>query len=119
MNKYGPNSPQVELFIKRMKSLSDEEAKRITAWDPTRGPRVWNPARDAARDAAWDETPRGTRRAAWDAAAREVPSIVPWKAVWIATAIVVMDLITEEQFTILTEPLAEILVELGIVWEGK
>jgi hypothetical protein len=30
-----------------------------------------------------------------------------------------MDLITEEQFQILTEPFAEILVELGIAWEGK
>jgi trimethylamine:corrinoid methyltransferase-like protein len=36
-----------------------------------------------------------------------------------AQAIVVMDLITEEQFQILTEPFAEILVELGIAWEGK
>jgi hypothetical protein len=30
-NKYGPNTPKVELFIERLKVLSDEEAKRIAA----------------------------------------------------------------------------------------
>jgi hypothetical protein len=93
MNKYGPNSPQVELFIERLKVMTDEEARGIAARSA---------ARRAARDAAWD--------AARDAA---------WIAAWILTAIVAMDLITEEQFQILTEPFAEILVELGIAWEGK
>jgi hypothetical protein len=57
---------------------------------------------DAPRNAAWI--------AAWDA---------PRGAACIVTAIVMMDLISEEQFQILTEPFSEILVELGIAWEGK
>jgi hypothetical protein len=111
MNKYGPNSPQVELFIERLKVLTDEEARGIAARSAAR-----SAARDAARSAAWDA-------AAWSAAwiaGRDVAAwIAPWEAAWIVTAIVAMDLITEEQFQILTEPFAEILVELGIAWEGK
>jgi hypothetical protein len=80
MNKYGPNSPQVELFIERLKVMTDEEVRVADT-----------------RAAAW---------AAWDAA-RD------------AETIVVMDLITLDQFAILPEPFAEILVELGIAWEGK
>jgi hypothetical protein len=87
INEFGPNTPKVELFIERLKVLSDEEIKTAAA-------------------AAWDTA----RAAAWDTAR---------DAAWAAEAIVVMDLITEEQFTILTEPFAEILTELGIVWEGK
>jgi hypothetical protein len=95
MNKYGPNSPQVELFIERLKTLTIEEAKEIQL--------VRN---EIYADAAWD----AARFAAWDAV---------WNATQDAQAIVVMDLITEEQFQILTEPFAEILAELGIAWEGK
>ena len=54
---------------------------------------------DAAWSAAWD----AARSAVWDAAG----------------AIVLMDLINAEQFAILTEPFAEILTELGIVWEAS
>jgi hypothetical protein len=118
--KYGPNTASVELFIARLKVLSVEEVKGITARRASRDPRAWNPARNPARRAAWDETLDPARRAAWDAAwdaLCEVPSIVHWEAVWIVTAVLVMDLITEEHFTTLTEPFAEILVELGIVWE--
>jgi hypothetical protein len=97
-NKYGPNTVQVELFMERLKVLSDEEVKRIAARSA-----AWEAAWDVARRAAWS----ATREATWDAART---------AAWAAQAIVVMDLITEEQFQILTEPFAEILVELGIVW---
>jgi hypothetical protein len=117
MNKYGPNSPQVEIFIERLKVMTDEEARGIAARSAARDA-AWSAARDAAWDAAWI-APWGAawiaaRSAAWIAA-----WIAPWGAAWIVTAIVAMDLITEEQFQILTEPFAEILVELGIVWEGK
>jgi hypothetical protein len=125
MNKYGPNSPQVELFIDRLKVLTDEEVERITArsaaWSAAwiaAWSAAWITTRDAAWDAAWDVVWDTTREATWDAArdaARATASI----AARDAQVIVVMDLITEEQFTILTEPFAEILVELGIVWEGK
>jgi hypothetical protein len=122
MNKYGPNSPQVELFIERLKVMTAEEVKtlieRLAVQDAARNdpwvawavPWVatryaawvaWVAAYDATWDAAWD---------AWDAARY---------AGRVAQAIVVMDLITAEQFAILTEPFAEILIELGIVWEGK
>jgi hypothetical protein len=120
-NKYGPNTVQVELFMERLKVLTDEEVERIAARDVARDAAreaAWDAAREAAweaaRDAVWDAAWNTAWDAAWDAA---------WDVAWAtsrtARAIVVMDLITEEQFTILTEPLAEILVELGIVWEGK
>jgi hypothetical protein len=110
MNKYGPNSPQVELFIERLKVMTDEEARGIAARSA---------ARRAARDAAWDAARDAAWIAAWilawDAAAWDAA----WIAAWILTAIVAMDLITLDQFTILTEPFAEILVELGIVWKSS
>jgi hypothetical protein len=124
-NEYGPNSAQVKLFIDRLKVLTDKEVKRIAAWDA-----VWVAARDAAwdvaRSAAWDAACIAARGAAWDAiweATRNITRNTAWNTAWntnwAARAIVVMDLISEEQFTILTEPFAEILVELGIVWERK
>jgi hypothetical protein len=96
-NEFGPNTPKVELFIERLKVMTAEEIKRIEAWD-------------AARDAAWDAARGEARGEAWIAARGATRS---------AAAIVVMDLITEEQFTILTEPFAEILTELGIVWKSS
>jgi hypothetical protein len=121
MNKYGPNSPQVELFIDRLKVLTAEEVKRIAArsaawdagwiaaWDATREA-AWNTTRDTAWDTAWDAARNTTRNTAWDAT---------WAATRAAQAIVVMDLISEEQFQILTEPFAEILAELGIFVGGE
>jgi hypothetical protein len=111
MNKYGPNSPQVELFIERLKVMTDEEARGIAARSAAR-----RAARDAAWDAARDAAWIAARDAAdWDAADWDAA----WIAAWILTAIVAMDLITLDQFTILTEPFAEILVELGIVWKSS
>jgi hypothetical protein len=101
MNKYGPNSPQVELFIERLKVVTAEEVKKLIERLAVRNT-AWNTARNTAWDATWNTT----RDAAWNTTRA-------------AQAIVVMDLITEEQFQILTEPFAEILVELGIAWEGK
>jgi hypothetical protein len=117
INEFGPNTPKVELFIERLKVMSDEEIKTAAraAWDTARA--AWDTARDAAwaaEAAAWDTA----RAAAWDTA-RAAAWDTSRDAAWAAEAIVVMDLITEEQFTILTEPFAEILTELGIVWEGK
>ena len=90
---YGRNTEQVIAFIERCKVLTDDEIEKIAT----------------AHDAAWSAAP------AWSAAwhtARE--------AAWSAhAAIVVMDLITAEQFAILTEPFAEILAELGIVWKAS
>jgi hypothetical protein len=145
-NKYGPNTQQVELFIEQLKVLSVEEVKGITAWVAARDAAwdaAWDPAWDAAWDPAWgaarvaarvaarDTAWVAARDAAWDAAldaawvaardetldpAWDAALDTAWDAARVAAAIVVMDLITEEQFTTLTEPFAEILVELGIVW---
>jgi hypothetical protein len=94
---YGINTPEVQRLIDRVGKLTEEEIEAVAARDA-----AW----DAALDAAWDP--------AWDAALDTA-----WDAARVAAAIVVMDLITEEQFQIVTEPFAEILTELGIVWEGK
>jgi hypothetical protein len=135
-NKYGPNTVQVELFIERLKVLTDKEVRGIAAWIAAREATwdaaweaAWIAARDAARatasiaawDAAWDVAWDVAWDTAWAAtwsATRDAVRDVARNAAWAAQAIVVMDLITEEQFTILTEPFAEILVELGIVWEA-
>ena len=109
---FGSNTEAVTAFIERCKVLTDDENKKIAAQYATQ-----YAARDAARDAArsavwdtaWDAAMYGAWSAAWSAA---------WDAAWDAAgAIVLMDLITAEQFAILTEPFAEILVELGIVWK--
>ena len=101
---YSQNSEQVTAFIERCKVLTGLESEKLVALD-------------AAWDAAWLDTrittlePAGFARrvTAWDAAG-DAAGVT-------ACAIVVMDLITAEQFAILTEPFAEILVELGIVWK--
>jgi len=99
---YGPNTEQVTAFIERRKVLTGDEIEKYAAYDA-----AWYAAResayDAAREAAWYAADDAARYAARDA----------------ACAIVVMDLITAEQFAILTEPFAEILTELGIVWEAS
>jgi hypothetical protein len=108
-NEFGPNTPKVRLFIDRAGNPCREEVREIAARDAAWNA-VWDAAQDSARvvarDAAWN--------AAWDAV-----WVVARDAARVATSIVVMDLITLEQFTILTEPFAEILTELGIAWEGK
>jgi hypothetical protein len=136
-NEFGPNTPKVELFIERLRVLSDEEIKtaawaardtardardtardavwaaEAAAWDTARAA-AWDTARDTARDAVW-----ATARAAAWATVWATARATARAAAWAAEAIVVMDLITEDQFTILTEPFAEVLVELGIVWEEE
>ena len=92
--KYGRNDALVTEFIERCKVLTDDELQKI-----------------AVRSAAWDAAWYAAGYAAWDAS---------WDAAgYAAGAIVVMDLITAEHFAILTEPFAEILVELGIVWQAS
>ena len=112
---YGPNTEQVTAFIERCKVLTGDETERIVAWyasrDVSRGG-AWF----AANLATWDSLHRDVSRAG----ARNDAWIAARGGAWFATryaacAIVVMDLITAEQFAILTEPFAEILVELGIV----
>ena len=112
---YGRNTEQVTAFIERCKVLTDDEIEKIAAWSV---------ARDAAWEAAWQTSWCAARDAAWEALHRDTA----WDSAWVATslaaryaacAIVVMDLITAEQFAILTELFAEILVELGIIWKAS
>jgi len=112
--KYGRNDALVTEFIERCKVLTDDELQKIAvrsaAWDA-----AWDAAYSDARSAARESV----RSAAWDAAWDAAGSAAWYVAGYAAGAIVVMDLITAEQFAILTEPFAEILTELGIVWEAS
>ena len=87
---FGPNGRQVVAFLSLLPSLSREQwdAARDAAWDA-----AWYAAREAARDAAWGAARDAARGAAWGAA---------WGA---ATALVLRDRLTPEQFSILTAPM--------------
>ena len=113
---YGPNTEQVTAFIERCKVLTGDEIEKIvTIWNNSEDTNWGAPDLYATRDDAIyailytnlhvalstdDDNTLGAARNA-------------------ATALTVMDLITAEQFAILTEPFAEILVELGIVWKAS
>ena len=98
--KYGPQAPQVEALIARARALTPDEVGRLNA--------AWGNARvaawDAARDSAWVAARNSARRAAWNAA---------WDAVWDAArnsagALVVRDLISEDQYRVLVQPWASV-----------
>jgi hypothetical protein len=97
----GPNGEQVAAFIERLWTLTPEQARSLdAAWSAAWA--AWA-AWDAARAAAWaagDAARDAARAAAW-AAARAAA----WAA---ARAIVVRDLITEEQYAILTRPFRDV-----------
>ena len=110
----GPNGAEVERFIESCRTVTDEQAERLdAAWDA-----AWDAARDAATlVAAWD----AARGAAWDAAwgaaalvaARGATLVAAWDA---ARALVVRDLITDEQFDTITYPWVSVM---GRTWEGQ
>jgi len=99
---FGPNGEAVAVLIERVKTITPDQADRLsTARDAARGA-AWNAARNAAWNAAWD--------AAWNAA---------WDAAWdaakdAALALLVRDLISPEQFDILYGPWASIMGETEI-----
>ena len=107
----GPNGEAVAAFIERLRTATPDEIKRLIAvwaavWDAARAAArdaVWDAARAAARDAAraavWDTA----RDAVWDAA-RAAARAAAWDA---ARAAVVRDLITSEQYAILTQPFCD------------
>ena len=102
--RYGPNTTEVERLIERIKTITPEQiydlgaargaasgAALDAAWDAALDA-AWGAARDAAWDAAWG----AAWGAAWDAA---------WGAAWgAACALVVRDLISEEDFDLLYGP---------------
>ena len=104
----GPNGQEVAALIEAAKSVTASQAQALyAAWGAARGAArgaAWGAARGAAWGAAWD--------AAWDAA-RGAARGAAWGAAWgavrdaardAARALVVKDLISEENFNILVGP---------------
>jgi hypothetical protein len=89
------------------------DAARGAAWDAARGA-AWVAAWDAARGAAWD----AARDATWDAA-RDAAWDAARGAAWDAArdailALLTQDIITAEQFEILTGPWASVMGSLEV-----
>ena len=86
--RYGPNTARVEALIETIETITPKQIDKLDA--------AWDAARDAALGAAWD--------AAWDAA-RGAALGAAWGAAWdAACALVVRDLISEEDFDLLYGP---------------
>ena len=85
----GPNGKAVAELITRVESLAAEQLEALGA---ARGA-AWDAAWDAARGAAWDAAWNAARNAARDATA----------------ALVVRDLVTDEQFDLLYGPWASVM----------
>lgn len=97
----GPQGQQVLDLIERAKHLTEDEARRlgaawVAAWDA-----AWYAAGYAAREAAREAARVAARYASWYAAGDAA-----WDA---ACALVVRDLITDEQFHILAGPWEQVM----------
>ena len=122
---FGPNGEAVAALIDRARNLTSDQVKSLgEAWNAV--PDVfwnatWEPARVAAKAAAWD----AGRDTAWDAVLY-VAWDVAWGATWIAAqyadwgagryatrdaahAVAVRDLISEEHFNTLYGPWASVM----------
>ena len=106
----GPNGAEVAAFLDLLPTLTGTQWE--VAWYAARDA-AWYAAWYAARDAAWVAARDAAWYAAWDAA-RDAARDAAWDAAWyaardaaggIAGALVVRDLITTEQFEILTAPM--------------
>ncbi len=95
--KYGPNTAEVDAYLALLPRLTDEqrEASLEARWDAS-----WDPEWHAATAAALVAAESAERYTGWWAAAP-----ASWSASWAAMALVVRDLITPEQFDILTAPM--------------
>jgi hypothetical protein len=98
---YGPNTARVEAFLSAISQATPDQLS--AAWHAAREA-VWDAAWAAARDAAW----AAARDAAWHAARAAARN-----AAWVACALVVEDLITPEQFRILTTGYEAFLPEVA------
>lgn len=92
----GPNGEQVAAFIERVRALSAEQIRALEV--------AWSAARPAARDATWDAAWDATWEAAWDAAGYAAWAATGHAAPDAAVAILVRDLISPEDYAILTQP---------------
>ncbi len=119
--KYGPQTPQIEALLARIKTLPqgairelaalrNMAADRAAAWDAT-----WNAAWDTTRAAAWDAD--AVWAAVWDTT-RAVTGNAARGALWdAAVALVVRDLIgqhgfTQEHYDTLTGPWRKVVGKL-------
>ncbi len=102
--RYGPNTARVEALIETIETITPKQIDKLDA--------AWDAARDAALGAAWDaawDAARGAALgaawgAAWDAACGAALGAA-WGAAWdAACALVVRDLISEEDFDLLYGP---------------
>ena len=111
--KFGPNTPEIRQLIKKLKTITPEQAMELAAAYDT----AWNAARsaayDAARDAAWYAAWNAARSAAWNAArsaAWKAARPAARSAAYDATlALLVKDLISEDDFNILYGPWAAVM----------
>ena len=111
----GPNGEQVAEFIETCRKLTATDWKKVAS--------AWDAAWDATRYATWDATRYAAWYAAWDAtryAAWYATWYATWDATWYATwgatryaawdaalAITTRDLITTEQYDLLTQPFVD------------
>ena len=104
-DRFGPNTAQVEAFLRVLRGLSGEQIETARAdWDAA-SDAAWAAARDAAWDAARDADWYAARAAA-RAAARDTVWDAVWGPAWdAAVALVVRDLISQEHFDTLTAPM--------------
>lgn len=110
---YGPNGEAVVAFLERVERLTSEELQRLAAaWNGTRSATAWRAALEAVRSAsretarpAWCDALEGVRRAERGTA---LPSARA-AAADVAVALSVRDLITPEQFEVLSAPWREVI----------
>ena len=115
----GPNGVEVAAFLDLLPTLTTTQwdAAWDAAWNAA-GDAAWDAARDAARDAAGDAAGDAARNAA-----RSAAGDAAWGAAWVAArdaarALLVRDLITTEQFDVLTAPTRAAGIDFDALTEG-
>ena len=104
----GPNGVEVVAFLALLPTLTRAQ------WDAARSA-AWGAARSAAWDAAWS----AAWAAAWDAA-RSAAGVSAWGAARdAARALLVRDLISAEQFDILTAPMRAAGIDFDSLTGGR
>lgn len=117
----GPQSEQVATLISRAGKLTVGEAEKLASARKAVRETAWASARVSAREAAWVATREAAGDAAWEAAwdaawasAREATWETTREAAWDAAreaafALVVRDLISKEQYSLLTGPWVQVI----------
>ena len=114
--KFGPNTPEVRQLIKKLKAITPEQTMELAAAYDAAWNDAWDAAWNAARSAA-NAVPSATRDAAYHAAydaawaaARSASYDAAWAAAYDAVlALLVKDLISEDNFHTLYGPWAAVM----------